>query len=209
MELQYYGGNCLKITTKKAVIVIDDNLEALGQKSITKTGNIAIYSQKVLAPKAPLTDIIFDQPGEYEISDVAIQGIQARAHTDDASAKTATIFKLEAEDIRLAVLGHIYPEIADDQLEALGTIDVLILPVGGNGYTLDSLGAIKLIKDIEPKIVIPTHFDDRSLKYPVPQQTLEQALKGLALEPKETTDKLKLKSLELGETTQLIVLTRQ
>jgi len=84
----------------------------------------------------------------------------------------------------------------------------MFVPVGGNGYTLDAIGALKLIKKIEPKLVIPTHYDDSGLKFPVPQQTLEEALKSLAMEPKETVTKLRLKSGELGDVTQLIVLEK-
>jgi L-ascorbate metabolism protein UlaG (beta-lactamase superfamily) len=87
-------------------------------------------------------------------------------------------------------------------------VDVMIVPVGGNGYTLDGIGALKLIKKIEPKVVIPTHFDDRSLTFPVPQQPLDQALKSLAMEPKETVSKLRLKGSELGDLSQLIVLEK-
>jgi L-ascorbate metabolism protein UlaG (beta-lactamase superfamily) len=44
MELQYYGGDCLRITTKKAQIVIDDNLDKLGLKSVTKPTDISLHT---------------------------------------------------------------------------------------------------------------------------------------------------------------------
>ncbi len=47
-------------------------------------------------------------------------------------------------------------------------VDLLIVPVGGNGYTVDPVGAMKLIKAIEPKLVVPSHYADKALKYPVP-----------------------------------------
>ena len=100
-------------------------------------------------------------------------------------------------------------DLTDDELEAIGTIDVLIIPIGGNGYTLDGAGALKVIRKIEPNVVIPTHYADKKIKYPVEQQDLETALKGLAMEPKETVAKLKLKPADLTENTQLIVLERQ
>jgi L-ascorbate metabolism protein UlaG (beta-lactamase superfamily) len=118
------------------------------------------------------------------------------------------MYKLMLDDTNVLITGHIYPELSDSQLEAIGMVDVMVVPVGGNGYTLDGVGALKLIKKIEPKVVIPTHFDDNSLSYPVPQQTLEQALKSLAMEPKETSPKLKLKGGELGDGTQLVVLEK-
>lgn len=208
MELQYYGANCVRLTTKKAAIVIDDNLASLGAKAVTKPGDIALFTAAHGSP-AVETKIIIDQPGEYEVSDVSIQGIAARGHMDEEKQKSATIYKLVMDDVRVAVVGHVYPELTSSQLEDLSTIDVLIIPVGGNGYTLDPVGALKLIKEIEPKLVIPTHFADKGLNYEVPAQTLEEALKGMSMEPRETVAKLKVKAGELGDVTQLVVLEKQ
>lgn len=208
MELQYFGANCVRINTKKASIIIDDTLQDVGLKSDTKPKEIALFTTAHAAP-ATEVNIVIDQPGEYEISDTSIQGIPARAHMDEEGQYSATIFKIIAEDIRVVALGHVYPELNESQLESIGTIDVLLIPVGGNGYTLDPTGALKLIKMIEPKIVIPTHYEDKAINYAVPQQNLEEALKNMSMEPKERTDKLKLKAGELAEANQLIVLERQ
>src|SRR3989344_2394671 len=204
MEIQFYGANCVRLTTKKAVIIVDDLTG-----SLAKSGDIALFTGKQITHKADVK-ITIEQPGEYEVSDTSIQGVAARAHMDEPGVQTSTMFKSIGEDIRVAVLGHVYPELNDEQLEALGTIDVLIIPVGGSGYTLDAIGALKLIKKIEPKIIIPTHYADKAIKYEVPQAALEDVLKDISMEPKETVPKLKLKSTELlGENSQLIVLERQ
>lgn len=209
MQIEYFGGNCVRASTKKVTVVVDDNLESLGQKSITKPDHISIVTNPELIKATQDTQFKVDQPGEYEVSDVSIKGTAARAHTDEEGQKNATVVRLVLEDIRVGIVGHIYPELSEEQLEELGMIDVLIIPVGGNGYTLDSIGALKLIKKISPRIVIPTHFDDNKLKYEVPQTPLEEALKGLAMEPAETLDSLKLKGRDFDEGTKLIVLNRQ
>lgn len=209
MDIEYFGGNCVKLTAKKATLVVDDNLAEIGAKTVTKTGEIALFTQKHGDPSAEVK-LVIDQPGEFEVSDVSVQGISARAHMDEADAMTATIFKLVVNDIRLVATGHIFPELNDEQLEAIGMVDVLLIPVGGNGYTLDPEGALKLIKKIEPKIVIPTHYADRGLKYEVSQIDLDEAIKGLAMEPRERTAKLKLKVADVAtEGTQLIILEKQ
>lgn len=208
MELQYFGGNCVKLSTKKATVTVDDTLSELGAKSVTKEGDLSIFTGVHGQPKVD-SKIVIDEPGEYEVSDISIQGIAARAHIDEENANNTTMYKIIIDDVRVAVVGHVYPSLSSAQLEALGTIDVLVIPVGGNGYTVDPIGALKLVKDIEPKLVIPTHFDDKDLKYPVPQQPLEEAVKALAMEPRETVAKLKVKAGELGDLTQLVVLERQ
>ncbi len=209
MEIEYCGANCFRITSKKASLVIDDNLDDLGLKSVTKPGDIALFTSAHSQPKAAVK-LVVDRPGEYEVSNVSIIGTSAQAHIDEPGQKSATIYKLVVDDVRIAIVGHIYPDLKDSQLEAIGTVDLLLIPVGGNGYTLDSIGALKIIKKIEPKIVVPSHYADSKIKYQVPQQDLDEAVKGLAMEPKERLEKLKLKPADLNtEGTQLVILERQ
>ena len=207
MELQYYGANCLRISTKKAQIVIDDNLTKLGLKTVTRPTDIALHTFKGV-PSEP-AQFMADMPGEYEISGVIIKGVAARSHMDEEGKHNATIYTLEADDIKVAIIGHIYPELSEDQLEQIGLVDIAVIPVGNSGYTMDGLGALKVIKAIEPKVAIPTHYADKAIKYEVPQGELADALKNLGMEPAETLDKYKPKPAELTDTTRLIVLERQ
>jgi len=207
MDVQFYGANCLVITTKHARLVIDDNLADLGGKSPSKEGDVALFTGAHGNPKQP-AKLVLDQPGEYEVSNVSVFGIAARAHMDTEEVKTAVMYKIVAEDMSLLVIGHVFPKLSDKQLEAIGMVDVVFVPVGGNGYTLDGVGALTLIKDIEPKLVVPTYYDDPSLNFPVPAHTLEEALKAIGMEPKETVAKLKLKGRELLDVTELVVVEK-
>lgn len=206
MDIQFYGANCISITTKQGRVVVDDNLSDIGKKSPSKPGDIALFTGPHANPVQP-AKIMIDQPGEYEVSGISIYGISARAHMDEDKQSSATIYKIIVDDQKVLVCGHVYPELSDAQLEKIGMIDLMVVPVGGNGYTLDGIGALKLIKKVEPKLVIPTHYESADIAYIVPQQPLDQALKALAMEPKEPpAPKLKLKPTELGDVTQVIVL---
>ncbi len=208
MELQYYGANCLRLTSKQASIVLDDNLEELDSKSQTKSGDIVVYTGAHGSIEAD-AKIVIDQPGEYEVSGISILGLPARSHMDEDSGRSATMFKITCDDLRILVTGHIYPEISESQLEEIGIVDVLIIPVGGNGYTLDAEGALKIVKKIEPKIMIPVHFADKTLNYPVPQQELSKVIDALGLGAVQAQAKAKLKSSDLPENLELIILSRQ
>lgn len=205
MDLQFYGANCVGLTYKGTRIVVDDNLDELGAKTIVKPDDVALYTGP---HEGSAGRIMFDGPGEYEVADISIIGVVARAHTDEEGQKTATLFKFIVGDMSVLVTGHVYPELNEKQLEAIGMVDVMFVPVGGNGYTVDPIGALKLIKQIEPKVVIPTHYQDKDLKYPVPQQELSVALKELSMEPKETISKFKMKPSELSDVTQLVILEK-
>jgi L-ascorbate metabolism protein UlaG (beta-lactamase superfamily) len=206
MDLQFYGANCITATYKGSRIVIDDNLAELGAKSITKADDVALFTGKNVA-KSPAR-LTFSSPGEYEVTDISVIGIPARAHMDEEKTQNATMIKLVAGDLTVLVTGHVYPELNEHQLEAIGMVDVMIVPVGGNGYTLDPVGALKLIKDIEPKMIVPTHYADKALKYEVPQQELSAALKELGMEPKEKVAKLKLKHGDIDDVMHLVVLEK-
>ncbi len=208
MEIQFYGANCVRIAYKKSGVVIDDNLADLGLASITKEGDVFLRTQGDYMPKKD-PKIVIDCPGEYEVSDVSIKAIAARAHMDEADKKTATMFKLDIADIRIAVVGHIFADLTDEQHEEMGVIDVLIVPVGNTGYTLDAIGASKVIRKFEPKIVIPTHYADDAVKYEVPQVALEDAIKDLPFEMKETVTKLKLKPSDIPDIPEIVILERQ
>jgi L-ascorbate metabolism protein UlaG (beta-lactamase superfamily) len=207
MDLQFYGANCLTVTVGGARIVIDDTLADMGGKTVTKAGDVVLYTHAHGAVPEGVK-LVIDTPGEYEVSDISIYGIQARSHMDEEKQRNATMYKLIAKDLKLLVAGHVFPKLKESQLEAIGTVDVLVVPVGGNGYTLDPVGALELIKEIEPKLVIPAYYADDKLNFPVPAQTLDQALTALGMEPKERTSKLKLKHGDFDDTTQLVVLEK-
>jgi L-ascorbate metabolism protein UlaG (beta-lactamase superfamily) len=116
------------------------------------------------------------------------------------------MYKLTWGETRALVTGHVFPKLTDAELEAIGIVDVMFVPVGGSGYTLDAAGALQLIKQVEPKLVVPTHYAAQGLNYDVPQAELSDALHTLGMEPKETATKLQFKPAEVTDTTQLVVL---
>lgn len=206
MDIQFYGANCITITHKGVRLVIDDNLAELGGKSIIKGDDVVLYTGPH-ADNAPEGRLMFDSPGEFEVADISIVGIPERLHID-AEGLRSTMFKIITTDISVLVVGHVYPNVNEDQLERIGLIDVMIVPVGGSGYTLDPLGALKLIKEVEPKLIIPTHYAISGINYEVPQTDLQTALKELGMESREQAGKLKLKPADLSDVAQLVVLEK-
>ncbi len=206
MDIQFYGANCISLNVQTTRLVIDDNLSELGKTSILKNEDVALFTSNITKNTSVKARLTLDSSGEYEVADISIVGIAARAHSDEPGTYNAVMYKVVSGDISVLLTGHIYPELSDDQLEAIGLIDVLIIPIGGHGYTLDPQGALSIIKALEPKLVVPTSFEDKSLKLPVPLLPLEVALKELGLEAKETLPKLRVKPSDFSDVTQLAVL---
>ncbi|HEX6258271.1 MAG TPA: MBL fold metallo-hydrolase [Candidatus Saccharimonadales bacterium] len=179
MEIEYKGANCVVISSKKVTIVVDPVLEALNGKTIAVKDAIQLATKASLASDA-VGRLRVDGPGEYEVANVSIKGIAARAHIEDKTTKNATMYSIDMEDIRIGITGHVAADVTEEQLEEMGTVDILILPVGGYGYTLEPHEAVALVRRIAPKVVAPTHFDDGKGAYQVAQGDLTPFLKELS-----------------------------
>lgn len=207
LEVEFFGANCLRISFKKTVFVIDDNLITLGGKSITKTDDVSLQTDMSIAV-ADGGRLLLDCPGEYEVGDVSVTAIAARNYRDEEGKTTSTIFKLYAQDTSVVVVGHIYPKLDETQLEQIGECDVLVVPIGGNGFTLDPAGALQVVKAVQPSVVIPTSYQTPGIKSLVPQGSLEDAIKQLAMPASEPVSSFKLKPAELeADQTKLVIVT--
>lgn len=207
MQIEYFGANCVVLSTKKARLVFDDNLKELGLKTVTKPDDIAIFTS--LEHSDTTASFVIDTPGEYEIRDISIKGVEAQLHIDE-SGKNGSIYQVTMDGIRICVVGNISDNLSESQLEELGTVDILIVPVGGSGFTLDPVGAKKITKLIGPKVFIPVHYADKSIKYAVPQVDLTTVIKEMTIENTEEVESYKLKSRDsIDENHKTIILKRK
>lgn len=199
-ELEYKGANCVVITTKKAKIVVDPKLSIVGMKDVSTKDSVELCTESRFSTNSQDANIMIEGPGEYGVAGLDIKGIACRRHLDsEKEGEKSTIYRIESGDLRIGLIGNIYEKLSDDQLEKLGVIDILIIPVGGNGYTLDANGAAGLVKLIDPKIVIPIHYADDAIKYEVTQSGLDLFLAELSA-PVEKVSRYKLKQLPIVQT---------
>ena len=193
-DIEYKGGNGVVITTKKTTLVVDPKLSVVGLKDLTVKDVVELATEPRFATNSPVAQLSLEGPGDYEIGDFSIHGTAAMRHIDtEADEKIATIYRIEVGEVRIALLGNIAPKLSEDQLEELGVIDLLILPIGGGGLTLDPTSATGLVRQIDPKAVIPIHFADPALKYEMPQEALETFVKELSAPVEEAGSKFKVK----------------
>ncbi len=194
-DIEYKGGNAVIITSKKTGVVIDPKVSILGLKDLSVKGNVELATEARLAVNDPEAKLRIEGPGEYEIGDVSIKGVRATRHIDtEADEPISTMYRLEIGDVRLAVLGNITSKLSEDQLEEIGIVDILIIPVGGGGYTLDVTSAATIARQVDPRVVMPVHYADAALKYEVPQDEFEVFAKELAAPVEEAGNKYKVKS---------------
>ena len=138
MEIEFFGGNCFRIKTKQTTIVVDDNLESLGKKSILGEKTAAFFtSPSIVRPAKNMSYLTIDTPGEFEVGDVTVKGAQTRAHIDEEGKETATVFQFMHDGQSVSVLGHVHPDMS------VATLELLVAPIFWCSQSVET--AIRLI----------------------------------------------------------------
>jgi len=205
MEITYYGANCVLLSTKQAKILIDPVSGEYGPNPKVKADVIALSQPTETELKS--NGFIINEPGEYEIKGISIDGVPAQLHVEeDAHTLEATIYALRFEKMNVVVIGNIIGKMSDEQLERIDGADIVILPVGGKGLTLDKEAAASLLRHFEPIYVIPTHYDDGATSYPMPQESVDGFLQEVSATDAAREDSIKIKTIDRAEDTQFVVL---
>lgn len=147
-------------------------------------------------------------PGEYEIKGAHVRGIST-FHDNEKGAKRGrnTIYHIELDGVRFTHLGDLGHTLSAGDLEELGDVDILFIPVGGT-FTIDAKQAVEIVNEIEPSIVIPMHYNRSGLNpknfselTPVSHFLKEMGKEGIA--PQQ---KLNITKDKLPEEMQIVIL---
>jgi len=176
MKISWYGQSLFHISsrTKKSQVRISINPfeKEIGLKIPTLRTDILLSSNKENHNLNSIKDNYFliDNPGEYEVKGVFIEGIPTfnfKNGKDEEIKKLFdgnTIYTIEVENIKICHLGRFnQKKLKENQLERIGIVDILMIPVGGNN-TITAEEAIKIIDQIEPGIIIPMQYAVPGLK---------------------------------------------
>ncbi len=200
MIITWYGQNCFRIISQKAKdssinILIDLFDKETGLRSPKLESDILLMTQNNKAKTA--NSFLINGPGEYDVKGVYIKGI--------SSSKENTIYVIETEEIKICHLGLLnQEELNPNQLEKINGTDILMIPIGGN-QTLDAKMAIKIMSQIEPKIIIPMYYKIPKLK--IKLDGLDNFLKVLGIKSLQTLPKLSIKKKDISkEEAKIIVL---
>ena len=203
MTISWYGQSCFRIETKDLSILFDPFSKDVGLKPPRPRDSIILvthehYDHNNVTGVGPETFVVRG-PGEYEKAGVYIEGFNSfHDNVGGAERGLNAIYVVRMEDIRLCHLGDLgQDKLTDEQIGAIGDIDILFVPVGGV-YTIDGIRAAEIVKEIEPKIIIPMHY-----KIPGLNTNLDgpqRFLKEIGLKPEEVeTYKVSKKTLPAEE----------
>lgn len=207
MEIVWYGLNCFRLTERGMATVLTDPYDpGVGRALPRPKADIVTISRDVPACNA-VRQVrgnfrVLDTPGEYEIGGVFITGLPA--FVDKKKSDLTTIFHFDYDGLTVCHLGHLGQVPTQQEVEDLGPIDILLIPVGSEGG-LTPAEASEVISLMEPSIVIPMWYKIPGLNLSL--GTLNRFLKQMGVEKVEPRDSLKVVRGSLPQETEIVVLS--
>jgi len=209
MEIVWFGHSCFRLTERGLATVVCDpfDSDAVGYDALKLRADIVTVSHDAAghnnlgAVKGYAHAIT--GPGEFEIGGVFITGVQTDGGKKATEKPRNTLYVLDYDGLTVAHLGDLRAVPTQTEVEALGNVNVALVPVGG-GEGLNAAKAAEVVSLLEPNIVIPMHYQTSAAK--VDLDKLEKFLKEMGLHEHETAPSLKVSRSSLPAETRVIVL---
>lgn len=209
MNINWLGHSCFVIKGNRTTIITDPFSPDSGYSLGKATADIVTVSHQH-AGHSNFSGIggepkLISEAGEYEIGGVLIIGM-ATFHDSEKGSKRGknTVYLIEVDEVSVCHLGDLGHTLTDDQVEELENIDVLMLPVGGVS-TLNAAEAAEVVRQIEPKIAIPMHYQTDA--YEGELEPVDRFLKEMGVTGVEPQSRLTITKSNLPISTQVFLLT--
>jgi len=170
MRIKWLGHACFKITSSKGIRILtdpfDDNvgypLPQVEADIVTISHNH--YDHNFIDCVKGNFEVL-NKVGNFYIKDINITGVHTY-HDEEKGQKRGDniVYVFDVDGIRVCHLGDLGHILTPAQVEMIGRVDVLLVPIGGI-YTIDAEAAHAVVKLLNPKIVIPMHFKTDVLKF--------------------------------------------
>lgn len=209
MEITWYGHSCFKITENNYATVVTDPFDHhfIGYSALNLKADIVTISHDTpghnYLPAVMGNPFTINGPGEYELGNVFITGIQT---TRTNGKQGNTLYAFNYDGISIVHLGNMNRQPEQSEIEALGPVHIALVPVGG-AEGLNASSAAEAISVLEPNIVIPMHYATHGSTSEL--EPINKFLKEMGLTEIETLTSLKInKNASFSEETQVVVLER-
>jgi L-ascorbate metabolism protein UlaG (beta-lactamase superfamily) len=205
MEITWLGHCCFRLRAKEATVVTDPCDKSTGYSLGRPTADLVTVSlddpaHNHVAGVAGSPRVIAG-PGEFEVAATSVVGIST--WHDAEKTRHNVVYVIELEDLRICHLGSMGVVPTSDQVEEIGSVDILMVPVGG-GHAFDAPPAAETVSLLEPKLVIPMHF-----KTDVERERLDpidRFLKEMSTKAPESHAKIAVTRSSLPDEMQMLVL---
>jgi len=214
MKIKWYGHAAFLITSDQGIKIILDPYEPgafggqLSYGKIPDQADIALVSHdhadhndtKSLSG-APQ---VVKGSGSKTVKGIAIHGVATYHDPSKGSERGAnTIYNLKVDGIQVCHLGDLGHVLGEKEVNQIGSVDILLLPVGGF-FTIDAKEATRVMDQVKPKVVIPMHFKTEKCGFPI--APVDDFLRGKSGVKRAGTSEVTFQKENLPQKMEIIVL---
>ena len=209
MEITWLGHSCFRIKGSYDVVIADPYSPDLGYSLGKPAASIVTvshqhpghsYVQGVGGEPRLVTG-----PGEYEIGGVLIIGMDTfHDKVRGRERGKNTVYLIEIDEVSVCHLGDLGHVLTAGEVEELGNVDVLLLPVGGES-TINAPMAAEIVRQLEPKVVVPMHYKTQAISWEL--EPVDRFLKEIGAKQVNPQPKLSLTRSSLPDSTQVFLLS--
>jgi L-ascorbate metabolism protein UlaG (beta-lactamase superfamily) len=210
LEITWFGHSCFRIVERGRVTVVTDPFsDAIGIAAPKLKADVVTISHDVPGHNHVETvkgdPQVLRGPGEYEIGGVFIAG-QAMHDPESRTPEINVGYQFDYDGLSVLHLGDLSHIPSQSTIEELGTVNVLLLPVGG-GQALKAAQAAEVVALIEPYFVVPMHYALPGLAFEL--EPLDKFLKAMGVSKVQEADTLRVSASDVPEQPQVVVLRPQ
>lgn len=209
MEITWYGLSCFRMVERGMASIVTDPYDhsAVGYNKLNLKADIVTVSHDApghnYLPAVKSTQQVITGPGEYEIGGVFVTGVRTNGKNSTSDEKPNTLYVFDFDGVTVAHLGDLNRVPSQSDIEVLGDVSVVTIPVGGGGG-LNAAKAAEVISLLEPGFVIPMHYQTPGVR--ISLEPLEKFLKEMGAGDIIPEASLKVTSSAIPTETKVVVL---
>src|SRR5438128_1132666 len=208
MDMTWLGHACVRMRGREGVVLTDPPDPKSGH-AIPKTEAQVVTISHEHAGHSSLKSVggepvVLRGPGEYEVHEVLVTGV-GTFHDDRGGAARGrnTIFTIRLDDLVVCHLGDLGHELPAADLERIGDVDIVLVPISGADVNLTAAKAAEIIHQLEPKVVVPMSYDPEAQRKDSP---FERLLHELGVKEVTPVPKLSVTRSSLSDNVQVVAL---
>lgn len=204
MDIRWLGNSTFEVKSSAGIVVVDHQGELPAASELEDENTIFIFSQGGSNEHSHGDFHVLTGPGEYEIGGLSVRGVATPADDPAISQEINTVYVVDADGLHIAMLGNPGSQPSAQSVQQISKVDILIINTESQGLEPDEMSAV--IRNLEPKIVVPSGYDSEGNK---PSPAMSRLLTELGVKEFEPVSRLSIARSGLPDERAVVVLQQR
>ncbi|MBT3996161.1 MAG: hypothetical protein HOJ22_09595 [Chloroflexi bacterium] len=204
MEIRWLGNSTFEVKSSVGAVIVDHQGDIPSSSELEDENTVFVYSKGERSSHPASDSQVLSGPGEYEIGGLSVRGVATPADDPAISKDINTVYIVDADGLQVATLGNPGYQPSAQSVQQISKVDILVLNTESQGLEPDEMSAV--IRNLEPKMIVPSGYDAEAGK---PSAAMQRLLTELGVKEFEATTKLTVTKSGLPDERAVVVLQQR